>query len=80
VSGTHWIRGWVGLRAGQDDVEERKFLTLPGPEFPPLGHLARSQSLYRLCYPVSQIQKRNIQLLILGVFSDVVSSEEVTQQ
>jgi hypothetical protein len=27
--GTHWIGGWVGPRAGLDDVENRKFLTLP---------------------------------------------------
>jgi hypothetical protein len=27
--GTHWIGGWVGLRAGLDDVEKRKFLTVP---------------------------------------------------
>jgi hypothetical protein len=27
----------VGPRAGQDDVEKRKFLTLPGLELPPLG-------------------------------------------
>jgi hypothetical protein len=25
--GTHWIRGWVDLRAGLDDLEKRKFLT-----------------------------------------------------
>jgi hypothetical protein len=37
-TGTHWIRGWVELRAGLDDVEKRKF---------------RSQSLYRLGYPGS---------------------------
>jgi hypothetical protein len=30
--GTHWIAGWVGPRAGLDDVEKRKFLTLPGLE------------------------------------------------
>jgi hypothetical protein len=29
---THWIGGWVGPRAGLDDVERRKFLTLPGLE------------------------------------------------
>jgi hypothetical protein len=23
---THWIGGWVGLRAGLDDLEKRKFL------------------------------------------------------
>jgi hypothetical protein len=27
---THWVGGWVGPRAGLDDVEKRKFLTLPG--------------------------------------------------
>jgi hypothetical protein len=26
---THWIGGWVGPRVGLDDVEKRKFLTLP---------------------------------------------------
>jgi hypothetical protein len=44
--GTHWIGGWVALRAGLDDVEKRKFLTLPGHEPRPLGRQARSQSLY----------------------------------
>jgi hypothetical protein len=39
--GTHWIGGWVGLRAGLDDVEKRKFLTLPGLELRPLGRPAR---------------------------------------
>jgi hypothetical protein len=29
---THWIGGWVNPRAGLDDVEKRKFLTLPGLE------------------------------------------------
>jgi hypothetical protein len=46
--GTHWMGSWVGLRAGLDAVRKRKFLTLPGLEFRPLGHPARSQSLYRL--------------------------------
>jgi hypothetical protein len=32
--GTHWIGGWVGRRAGLDDVEKRKFFTLPGPRRP----------------------------------------------
>jgi hypothetical protein len=45
---THWIGGWVDPRAGLDDVEKRKFLTLPGLELRPLGRPARSQSLYRL--------------------------------
>jgi hypothetical protein len=49
--GTHWIGGWVDPRAGLDDVEKRKLLTLPGLELRPLGRPARSQSLYRLRYP-----------------------------
>jgi hypothetical protein len=28
VTGTHWIGGWVDLRAGLDDLEKTKFLTL----------------------------------------------------
>ncbi|PNF37610.1 hypothetical protein B7P43_G11987 [Cryptotermes secundus] len=44
--GTSW-------RADLDDVEKRKFFTLQGLELRPLGHLARSQSLYRLSYPGS---------------------------
>jgi hypothetical protein len=43
----------VDPRAGLDDMEKRKFLTLPGLEFRILGHPARSQSLYRLSYPGS---------------------------
>jgi hypothetical protein len=30
ILGTHWIGGWMGPSVGQDDVEKRKFLTLPG--------------------------------------------------
>jgi hypothetical protein len=41
----------VGPRAGLDDAEKRKFLTLPGLELRPLGRAALSQSLYRLRYP-----------------------------
>jgi hypothetical protein len=43
----------VGPRAGLDDVEKKKFLTLTGLELRPLGRPARSQSLYRLRYPSS---------------------------
>jgi hypothetical protein len=49
--GTHWTGGWVDPRADLDDVEKRKFLTLPGLELRPLGRPARSQSLYGPCYP-----------------------------
>jgi hypothetical protein len=45
------IGGWVGPRAGLDDVEKRKFLNVLGVDLRPLGHPARSQSLlYRLRY------------------------------
>jgi hypothetical protein len=45
----------VGPRAGLDDVENRKFLTLSGLEFQPLVHPARRQSLYRLPFPGSVV-------------------------
>jgi hypothetical protein len=32
---THCIRGWVDPTAGLEDVEKRKFMTLPGLEFRP---------------------------------------------
>jgi hypothetical protein len=35
--GTHWIGVLVGPKAGLDNVEKRKFLTLLGLEFRPLG-------------------------------------------
>jgi hypothetical protein len=41
----------VGPRASLDNVEKRKFLSLPGLEPRPLGRPGRSQSLYRLRYP-----------------------------
>jgi hypothetical protein len=39
--GTHWIGGWVDLRAGLEDLEKRKFLNLPGLELRPLDRPAR---------------------------------------
>jgi hypothetical protein len=51
---THWIGGSVGPRADQDDVEKRKFFTLPGLKLRPVGRLALRQSLYRLSYPGSR--------------------------
>jgi hypothetical protein len=41
----------VDPRAGLDDVEERKFLTLPELEIRPLGRPARSKSPYRHAIP-----------------------------
>jgi hypothetical protein len=40
-----------GPRAGLDDVEKRKCLTLPGLELWPLSRPAHNQSPYRLHYP-----------------------------
>jgi hypothetical protein len=55
--GTHWIGCWVGPKAALDDVENRKFLTLPRLKFRPLGRPVHSQSLYQLHYPDSPIYK-----------------------
>jgi hypothetical protein len=49
--GTHWIRGWVGPRAGLDDVKKRKFLTLPGLELRPLCRYTDYATPARLCWP-----------------------------
>jgi hypothetical protein len=38
----------VDPRVSLDDLEKRKFLTLPGLELRPLSRKARSHSLYRL--------------------------------
>jgi hypothetical protein len=38
--GIHRIEGWVGPRAGLDNMDKLKFLTLPGLELQPLGHPA----------------------------------------
>jgi hypothetical protein len=35
--GTHWIGGWVSHRASLDDVEKRKFLSLPRLELQPVA-------------------------------------------
>jgi hypothetical protein len=48
--GTHLIGGCVDRRAGVDDVEKRKLLTISGLEPRILGRPARSQSLHRLRY------------------------------
>jgi hypothetical protein len=51
--GTHLVGGWMGPRTGLDALGKSKFFPLPGLELRPLGHRARSQSLYRLRYPGS---------------------------
>jgi hypothetical protein len=50
---THWIGGWVGPRAGLDNMEKKKCLTPLGLELRPLSHPACSQLLYQLRYPNS---------------------------
>jgi hypothetical protein len=65
---THWIGGWVGPRAGLDDLEKRKFLTLQGLELRPFGRPDRSQSVYRLRHPGSL---REIKQVIKCVFNSV---------
>jgi hypothetical protein len=57
--GTHWIGDWVDPRADLDDMEKRKFLTLPGLQLRPVGRPTRSQSLFRLSYPGSRYILRN---------------------
>jgi hypothetical protein len=57
--GIHWIGSWVDPRDGLDDVDNRKFLTLPGRELRPLVRPVRSQSLYRLRY--LKVSYRNVQ-------------------
>jgi hypothetical protein len=57
---THWIGGWVGPRAGLDDVEKRKFFILPGLELRTHSGPACSQLLYRLRYPGSYIVNCNL--------------------
>jgi hypothetical protein len=41
----------MGPRVRLDEVEKRKFLTLPGLELQTLGRAASSQPLNRLSYP-----------------------------
>jgi hypothetical protein len=55
---THWIGGSVDPIVGMDDVETKKFLTLPGLELQPLGRPVRSQLLYRLRYPGSSVSSK----------------------
>jgi hypothetical protein len=47
----------VDPRVGMDDLEKRKVLNPPGLEFRLLSRPAYSQSLYRLRYPGSSLQR-----------------------
>jgi hypothetical protein len=76
ATGTHCTGGWVGLRAGLDDVERRKLLPLKGLELLPLGRQIRSQSLQRLHYPASQrVHKRLIRGSITRIVLPDMNSE-----
>jgi hypothetical protein len=66
---THWIGRWVGPRTGLDDVENRKFLTLPELEFQPLCCPVRRQSLYRLRYLGSSVNLLPKKMLVYLVVS-----------
>jgi hypothetical protein len=46
----------MDTRGGLDDMEKRKFFTLPRVELRPLGRPACSQSLYRLRYPSTDME------------------------
>jgi hypothetical protein len=73
----------VDLRAGLDDAEKRKFLTLLGLELRPLGRPAHSQSLYRLCYPGSLnfvMDTFSKFFLVVSVFSHVDSLRDVISE
>jgi hypothetical protein len=48
--GTHWIGGWAGHITGLNDVEKRKFLTLPGLELRPLCRPAQLWLLMQIDY------------------------------
>jgi hypothetical protein len=68
------MRGWVGPRAGLNDVEKRKFFILPRLELWPFGCPACSQSLYRLRYrdPVKcnsslMVQYQEESMSLLGI-------------
>jgi hypothetical protein len=58
----------VDQRASSDDVEERKFLTLPGLELRPLDRPAHSQSPYRLRYPGSRDTRDRVLISSSGIY------------
>jgi hypothetical protein len=54
----------VGPKAGLDDLEQRKFLNLPGLELRHLGFPARRQSQYRLRSPGSHFHRKRDEIRI----------------
>jgi hypothetical protein len=67
ASDTHWIRGWVGPRAGLDDMEKRKILTLLELELRPFGRPVPNQSLYCSLW-ISRIAIAILQTMIFVSF------------
>jgi hypothetical protein len=57
---------------GLDDLEKRKFFTLPGLELRPVSRPARSQPLYRLRYPDSSI---NVEVSKITGKVDVINNQ-----
>jgi hypothetical protein len=57
VHGTQWIGGWVGPRAGLDDVENRKYWILPGHELQALEDSERDKAYSRHCIYEKYITK-----------------------
>jgi hypothetical protein len=64
VPGARWKGSWVHSRAGLDDMEKSKFVTLGTRTsiLDPLSRPARSQLLYRLSYRGSLCMERNEQI------------------
>jgi hypothetical protein len=65
----------VDPRAGLDDLENRKSLTLSGLELRLLGRPARSQTLYRLSYPGSPIII--IIIIMRGIIWEIQNSNTI---
>jgi hypothetical protein len=61
----------VGPRAYMDEVNKRKFLTLPGLEILPLRRPTCGQSLYRLRYPNKETCFIKLQLPFVDCLGDV---------
>jgi hypothetical protein len=51
-----WIGGWVGLRAGLDDVDKRKLFPLPGIGPRPLSPQSRRYTDSAMSTPLFNIQ------------------------
>jgi hypothetical protein len=57
----------VDPRTGLDNVNKRKFLTLPGLELKPLGRPTRIQSLHRRAYAIDRASLHDITIAKLCV-------------